>query len=80
MLGTPGVDQTKEPLRLSSLGDLSRLPFTCADNIRSDPYQFLCVSRDPVARVATLNGYGAIVALIYIHLGNSIDFMECVCY
>ncbi|HKI49436.1 MAG TPA: AMP-binding protein [Desulfobacteria bacterium] len=43
---------------LSSLRDLSRLPFTSAEDIRCDPYQFLCVSQDRVSRVVTLRTSG----------------------
>lgn len=43
---------------LSSLRDLSRLPFTSAEDIRCDPYQFLCVSQGRIARVVTLRTSG----------------------
>ncbi len=46
------------PPVLSSLPELWQLPFTAADDIRADPYQFLCVSQDRVARVVTLRTSG----------------------
>jgi phenylacetate-CoA ligase len=39
---------------LGSLEDMSRLPFTTADDLRRDHLQMLCVSQDRVARVITL--------------------------
>ena len=46
------------PEKVSSLSDVSRLPFTSADDIRRDPFLFLCVSQDSVARVVTLRTSG----------------------
>ena len=46
------------PETIASLHDVSRLPFTCADDIRRDPNRFLCVSQDRVARVVTLRTSG----------------------
>lgn len=48
---------SENPLR--SLKDLQSCPFTTADDIRRDPFRFLCVSRDEVARVVTLNTSGS---------------------
>jgi len=36
---------------LTSLGDLTALPFVTADDLRSDPYRLLCVSLTGVAKV-----------------------------
>ncbi len=46
------------PKPLSCLGALSRLPLTSAQDIRRDPYGFLCVSQSRVARVVTLRTSG----------------------
>ncbi|MCC7447687.1 MAG: phenylacetate--CoA ligase family protein [Anaerolineae bacterium] len=43
---------------LTSLADLTRLPFTTADDLRRDPLQFLCVSQDDIHRVVTLDSSG----------------------
>jgi phenylacetate-coenzyme A ligase PaaK-like adenylate-forming protein len=43
---------------LAVLGDLERLPFTTADDLREQGPQFLCVSQDQVSRVVTLSTSG----------------------
>jgi phenylacetate-CoA ligase len=43
---------------LHGLGELSRLPFTTSQDILEDDLRFLCVSRDEIARVVTLNTTG----------------------
>lgn len=43
------------PLELASLDDLTRLPFTTADDLRADPLAFVCVSQDDIQRVVTLD-------------------------
>ncbi len=40
--------------QLSRLEDISRLPFTTAEDIRQNPLLFLCVSQDEISRVVTL--------------------------
>ncbi len=47
---------------LTSLSDLAQFPFTTADDIRTDPMRFLCVSQDQVARVVTLRTSGTTLA------------------
>jgi phenylacetate-CoA ligase len=39
---------------VTSLQDLSLLPFTTPEDLRQDPGRFLCVSQDDVARIITL--------------------------
>jgi len=48
--GLLGTDK----LRLSSLEDLSALPFTTAEQLRAAPFDFLCVKQDDVDRIVTL--------------------------
>ena len=43
---------------LDGLKDLSRLPFTVPDDITENDLQFLCVSRDDIKRVVTLQTSG----------------------
>jgi phenylacetate-CoA ligase len=43
---------------LSDIADIQTLPFTTVTDIKSDPFQFLCVSQDEVARVVTLQTSG----------------------
>jgi phenylacetate-CoA ligase len=43
---------------LKTLADLSRLPFTSADELRRDSLRFLCVSQGEVSRVVTLQTSG----------------------
>jgi phenylacetate-CoA ligase len=43
------------PIELASLDDLSRIPFTIADDLRADPLLFVCVSQDDIQRVVTLD-------------------------
>jgi len=40
---------------LTSLDDLTRLPFTTADDLRADPLACVCVSQDDIQRVVTLD-------------------------
>ncbi len=42
-----------------SPADLNRIPFTTADDLRSGPENFLCVSQDEVARAVTLASSGS---------------------
>jgi phenylacetate-CoA ligase len=46
------------PEKLASLGDLARLPFTSADDLRADPLRLLCVSHDAIQRIVTLASSG----------------------
>jgi phenylacetate-CoA ligase len=43
---------------LKALGDLARLPFTSADELRRDSLRFLCISQGEVSRVVTLQTSG----------------------
>lgn len=43
------------PIELAGPDDLSRLPFTTADDLRADPLSFVCVSQDDIQRVVTLD-------------------------
>jgi phenylacetate-CoA ligase len=43
---------------LSDLADIQFLPFTSVKDIQNDPFKFLCVSQDEVARVVTLQTSG----------------------
>lgn len=43
---------------LSGSADFQRLPFTTVTDLRNDPFKFLCVSQDEVARVVTLQTSG----------------------
>ncbi len=43
---------------LASLADLSRFPFTAADDLRRHGLRFLCVSQSDVSRVVTLDSSG----------------------
>jgi len=43
---------------LAALGDVERLPFTTADDLREQGLQFLCVSQGEVSRVVTLSTSG----------------------
>jgi phenylacetate-CoA ligase len=43
-----------QPLVLRSLGELARLPFCSADDLRAAPLDFLCVPQDSVERIVTL--------------------------
>jgi len=45
-------------LDLASHGDLAKLPFTTAEDIRRQPLRFLCVSQSEVSRVVTLQTSG----------------------
>lgn len=42
-----------------SPADLNRIPFTTADDLRTNPDNFLCVSQDEVARAVTLASSGS---------------------
>jgi phenylacetate-CoA ligase len=44
---------------IRSLGDLSRIPFTKAEDLRNQPTSFLCVSQSDVSRVTTLSTSGS---------------------
>ncbi len=46
------------PDSIKTLDDFEKLPKTTADDLRRSPDDFLCVSRDEVARVVTLNSSG----------------------
>jgi phenylacetate-coenzyme A ligase PaaK-like adenylate-forming protein len=46
------------PESISSLDDLSQLPFTTPEDIRQNPLQFVCVSQDEIQRVVTLQSSG----------------------
>jgi phenylacetate-CoA ligase len=41
-------------IRLTALEDLADLPFTTAEDLRSAPFDFLCVGQDEVERIVTL--------------------------
>ena len=43
------------PIELAGLDDLTRLPFTTAEDLRADPLSFVCVSQDDIQRVVTLD-------------------------
>lgn len=43
---------------LTSLQDLATLPFTTAQDIRANPFAFVCVSQDSIKRVVTLDTSG----------------------
>ncbi len=43
------------PLALTTLDDLTRLPLTSAEDVRADPLAFVCVSQDDIQRVVTLD-------------------------
>jgi phenylacetate-CoA ligase len=43
---------------LHQLEDLADFPFTTVDDIQKDPYAFLCVSQDEIARVVSLQTSG----------------------
>jgi phenylacetate-coenzyme A ligase PaaK-like adenylate-forming protein len=47
-----------KPESLTSLADVSRLPFTTAEDVRCSPLQFVCVSQDEIQRVVTLQSSG----------------------
>ena len=46
------------PQDLATLDDLTRFPFTTAQDIRDHPLQFLCTSQDDIHRVVTLDTSG----------------------
>ncbi len=43
---------------IDGLSDLTKLPFTTADDIRREPLQLVCVSQDEIQRVVTLDTSG----------------------
>jgi phenylacetate-CoA ligase len=43
------------PIDLTDLDDLTRLPFTTAEDLRVDPLSIVCVSQDDIQRVVTLD-------------------------
>ncbi|MBI5565536.1 MAG: phenylacetate--CoA ligase family protein [Chloroflexi bacterium] len=51
----PSIDL---PIDLGRLSDLSRWPFTTADEIRATPLAFVTVSQDEIQRVVTLDSSG----------------------
>ncbi len=51
LAGLPGEN-------ISSLAELTRLPFTTAEDLHQNPLQFLCVSQDQIDRVVTLQTSG----------------------
>lgn len=48
----------RRPAALASTAEIARLPFTTPEDLRRDPDRFLCVSRDAVERVVTLETSG----------------------
>ncbi len=52
---------------IRSLSDISRLPFTTADDIIADDLRFLCVSRDEISRVVTLRTSGTTAPAKRVH-------------
>ncbi len=52
---------------LKSLEDIASLPFTTAEDIQEDDLRFLCVSRDEISRVVTLNTSGTTARAKRIH-------------
>lgn len=52
---------------LNSLEDIASLPFTTAEDIQEDDLRFLCVSRDEISRVVTLNTSGTTAQAKRIH-------------
>jgi phenylacetate-coenzyme A ligase PaaK-like adenylate-forming protein len=46
------------PLRLESLADLARLPFTTSEELRAQGQSLVCVSQDDIQRVVTLQTSG----------------------
>jgi phenylacetate-coenzyme A ligase PaaK-like adenylate-forming protein len=52
---------------LKNLEDIQSLPFTTADDIRENDLRFLCVSRDEISRVVTLNTSGTTAQAKRIH-------------
>ena len=43
---------------VDALAELARLPFTTAEDVRTDPLAFVCVSQDDIQRVVTLDSSG----------------------
>lgn len=52
---------------VNSLEDIAALPFTTAEDIRENDLRFLCVSRDEISRVVTLNTSGTTAHAKRIH-------------
>ena len=52
---------------LNKLTDISSLPFTTAADIQENDLRFLCVSRDEISRVVTLNTSGTTASAKRIH-------------
>ncbi len=70
-----------DPSVIRSLGDLSVLPRTSADDLRRRGDDFLCLSRDEIARVVTLRSSGTTGAAKRIHftprdLEHTLDFFH----
>ncbi len=52
---------------LKSLEDISSLPFTTAEDIQENDLRFLCVSRDDISRIVTLNTSGTTAQAKRVH-------------
>jgi phenylacetate-CoA ligase len=52
---------------LKGLADIAALPFTAAEDIRENDLRFLCVSRDEISRIVTLNTSGTTTHAKRIH-------------
>lgn len=44
--------------KLSSLQDISKLPFTSAEDLKDNPLDFLCVPQNEIDRIVTLQSSG----------------------
>lgn len=47
-----------DPEQIKSWDDFKQLPFTTADNIKNEPFAFLCVPQSRIDRIVTLNTSG----------------------
>lgn len=47
-----------DPAEIRSLDDLTKIPFTFPQDIRDDPFRFLCVSQNEIKRIVTLRSTG----------------------
>ena len=66
---------------LGTLADVARLPFTTAAELREDELRFLCVSRDEVERVVTIQSSGTTAQPKRLHftaaeLEQTVDFFH----
>lgn len=71
----------RAPVTISSLEDLSKLPFTCAGDLLKNPYYFLCVSQSEVLRgysVETLAGENKQIFFTRDDLENVVDAISSV--